>query len=139
MLKKYSLLVLALSIMIGINGSVRAQHVPVPRGGGGGGWQFLGSAHVDGNGDHDKINCHGKDTFRRLKIRVSGSPVQFDRINVVYGNHNSEPIPFRFRVGPGGDRTMDLRGGNRDIAYVEFWYQKASWASKPQISLYGQP
>ena len=64
---------------------------------------------------------------------------QFDRINVVYGNHNSEPLPFRFRVAPGGGREIDLRGGERDIAYVEFWYQKASWGSKPEVRLYGKP
>ncbi len=69
---------------------------------------------------------------------MTGSPVQFDRINVVYGNHNQEPIPFRFRVPPGAGRTIDLRGGNRDIAYVEFWYQKASWSAKPEVKLYGQ-
>jgi hypothetical protein len=121
-------LVLVSLLVLGACTSARAQH---------GGWQYLGSSHVDGGADHDQIKCRGKDTFRRLQIRVKGSPVQFDRINVVYGNHNSEPIPFRFRVASGGARTIDLRGGNRDIAYVEFWYQKASWGSKPEVRLYG--
>jgi hypothetical protein len=102
-------------------------------------WVYLGSTQIDGGVDHDKIKCHGKDTYRALEFRVTGSAVQFDRINVVYGNHNSEPLPFRFRVAPGGGREIDLRGGERDIAYVEFWYQKASWGSKPEVRLYGKP
>jgi len=89
--------------------------------------------------EHDKIKCHGKGTYRVLQFRVTGSAVQFDRINVVYGNHTSEPLPFRFRVAPGGGREIDLRGGERDIAYVEFWYQKASWGSRPEVRLYGKP
>jgi hypothetical protein len=104
----------------------------------GGRWVYLGSSQIDGGIDHDKIRCHGKDTYRALEFRVTGSAVEFDRINVVYGNHNSEPLPFRFRVAPGGGRAIDLRGGERDIAYVEFWYQKASWGSKPEVRLYGR-
>jgi hypothetical protein len=104
----------------------------------GGRWVYLGSSQIDGGVDHDKIRCHGKDTYRALQFRVTGSAVQFDRINVVYGNHNSEPLPFRFHVAPGGDRAIDLRGGERDMAYVEFWYQKASWGSKPEVRLYGK-
>ena len=105
-----------------------------------GGWVYLGSAHVDGGVDHDRINCHGKDTFRALRFQILGNAVQFDRINVVYGNHNTEPLPFRVRVAPGTmSRPLPLRGGERDIAYVEFWYQKASWANnKPEVKLYGQ-
>ena len=120
----------ALLSIFGIGNSASAQR---------GGWVHLGSTQVDGGVDHDKIKCHGKDTYRALQFRVTGSPVQFDRINVVYGNHNNEALPFRFRVAPGGTRAIDLRGGERDIAYVEFWYQKASWGSKPEVQLYGKP
>jgi hypothetical protein len=137
-MRRMSFIVGLSALLIGLSPSADTQ-VRLPRGGGGGGgWVHLGNSHVDGNADHDKINCHGKDTYRRLRIQVTGSPVQFDRINVVYGNHNQEPLPFRFRVTPGAGRTIDLRGGNRDIAYVEFWYQKASWSTKPEVRLYGQ-
>jgi hypothetical protein len=57
----------------------------------GGGWVSLGNAHVDGNTDHD-------------------------RINVVYGNHHTEAMPFRVRVAPGGSRRLTLPDGPRDIA-----------------------
>lgn len=104
---------------------------------GAGAWEMLGTSHVDGNQDHDKIMCHGKDTFRALKFRVAGSAVQFDRVNIVYGDHRTQPLPFRFRVAPGGTRTLDLPGANHDIAYVEFWYEKASWSTKPEVQLFG--
>jgi hypothetical protein len=108
-------------------------------GGGGGGWVMLGTSHVDGNNDHDKINCHGKDTYRSLKVRVTGSPVEFDRIIVEFGNHNRQTIPFRFAIASGSSRTTQLPGGARDLTSIEFYYRKASWASKPEVQLYGKP
>ncbi len=109
----------------------------IRRGGGAGGWVLLGTSHVDGNSDHDKIQCHGKDTYRALKLRVAGSTIQFDRLKVVYGNHQERTLPFRFRIAAGGTRTADLPGDERDIAYVEMWYEKASWSTKPEVQLFG--
>ena len=31
-------------------------------------WQLLGSKEVDGGVDHDKISCHGKETYRALQF-----------------------------------------------------------------------
>ncbi len=107
------------------------------RGPAAGGWVLLGTSHVDGNSDHDKIECHGKDMYRALKLHVAGSAIQFDRLRVVYGNHQERMLPFRFRVAAGGTRTADLPGEARDIAYVEMWYEKASWSAKPEVELFG--
>ena len=104
-----------------------------------GAWQELGSKKIEGKVDHDKIKCHGKDTFRALQFRVTGAAVQFDRITVEYGNHKTRTYPFRMLVPPNGvSPALDLVGGERDIANVEFWYQKASWGQKPEVRLYGR-
>src|SRR5262245_62912817 len=102
-------------------------------------WELLGTKEIEGRVDHDKINCHGKDTYTALQFRVSGAAVQFDRIVVEYGNHNRQPYPFRMLVrANGASRVLDLAGGERDITSVEFWYEKASWGKKPEVRLYGR-
>jgi len=104
-----------------------------------GAWQELGSKKIEGKVDHDKIKCHGKETFRALQFRVTGAAVQFDRITVEYGNHQTRTYPFRMLVPPNGvSSALDLVGGERDIANVEFWYEKASWGQKPEVRLYGR-
>jgi hypothetical protein len=135
MLRKYSTLFLVFLLALGFaaRGEAQIRH-------GGGGWQYLGNAHVDGNADHDKIACHGKDTFRALQLRVKGSAVHFDHVVVEYGNHTRDTLPVRRNIAAGASSgPIDLRGANRDIAFVEIWYQKGNWGTKPEVRLYGRP
>ena len=102
-------------------------------------WEHLGTKEIEGKFDHDKIKCRGKDEYRALQFRVRGAAVQFDRIQVEYGNHNTRAYPFRVLVPPNGSSpVLDLVGGSRDITNVEFWYEKASWGKKPEVRLYGR-
>jgi hypothetical protein len=94
---------------------------------------------IEGRVDHDKINCHGKDEYHALQFRVTGAAVQFDRVQVEYGNHHTRAYPFRMLVRANGTSpALDLIGGSRDIANVEFCYEKASWGRKPEVRLYGR-
>ena len=103
------------------------------------GWELLGTKSIEGRVDYDEIKCHGKDTYTALQFRVTGAAVQFDRVVVEYGNHNSRPYPFRRLVRPNGaSPVLDLVGGERDIATVKFWYEKASWGTKPEVRLFGR-
>lgn len=102
-------------------------------------WEQLGKKEIEGKVDHDKIKCHGKDTYRALQFRVNGAAVKFLRIQVEYGNHQTRAYPFQIVVPPGGSSpALDLVGGERDITNVEFWYEKASWGKKPEVRLYGR-
>jgi hypothetical protein len=123
--------VLAGLLILGVAGSVSAQR--------GAAWEQLGTKEIEGKVDHDKIKCHGKDTYRALQFRVSGSAVKFLRIQVEYGNHKTRAYPFQVLVAPNGSSpVLDLVGGDRDITNVEFWYEKASWGKKPEVRLYGK-
>jgi hypothetical protein len=116
-------------LILGLAGAVQAQR----------GWEHLGTKEIEGHVDHDKISCHGKETYRALQFRVSGAAVQFDRVVVEYGNHQTRAYPFRFRVPANGvSRVLDLAGGERDLTSVEFWYEKASWGKKPEVRLFGK-
>jgi hypothetical protein len=117
-------------LVLGVGASAAAQR---------GGWEHLGTKEIEGRVDHDKINCHGKDEYRALQFRVTGAAVQFDRVQVEYGNHQTRVYPFRMLVRANGvSRVLDLAGGYRDITNVEFWYEKASWGKKPEVRLYGR-
>jgi hypothetical protein len=104
-------------------------------------WMFLGDKHVDGHEDHDKISIGSKEgAFRQLQIRVKGAPVIFQRVVVHFGNGADEELQFRDRINAGGStKPLDLRGIDRIIKSVEFWYEKAHWGERrPTVELYGR-
>lgn len=104
-------------------------------------WIHLGDKHVDGKSDHDKISIGSSGgRFHQLQIRVEDADVDFQRVVVHFGNGEDEELQFRERINAGGQtRPMDLRGYNRFIKSVEFWYQKADWGSRrPTVRLFGR-
>jgi hypothetical protein len=104
-------------------------------------WIFLGDKHVDGHDDHDKISIGSKEgTFRQLQIRVKVAPVIFQRAVVHFQNGADEELQFRDRINAGGStKPLDLRGTDRVIKSVEFWYEKAHWGeARPTVELYGR-
>jgi hypothetical protein len=104
-------------------------------------WIHLGDKHVDGKSDHDKISIGSSEgRFRQLQIRVQDAPVDFQKVIVHFGNGADEELQFRQRIEPGTEtRAMDLRGYDRIIKSVEFWYEKADWGSKrPTVQLFGR-
>ncbi|HZS09450.1 MAG TPA: hypothetical protein VFD58_31765 [Blastocatellia bacterium] len=104
-------------------------------------WIYLGEANVDGRADHDRISV-GRDEgrFRRIQIRVERAPIEFQRVVVHYENGGDEELEIRDRIPAGGEtRAIDLRGGDRVIRSVEFWYARANWGSRrPKLRLYGR-
>jgi len=104
-------------------------------------WVYLGEANVDGNADHDRIKV-GRDDgrFHAIQIRVERAPIEFHRVVVHYGNGADEEIEIRNRIRAGEKtRVIDLRGNDRVIESVEFWYARARYDSaKPKLRLYGR-
>src|SRR5271166_5763611 len=133
MLRKKSTLILALLLAVFAMG--RLAHAGPQAGG----WMLLGTSHVDGKSDHDKIKCSDTGTFRAIQLRVSGGAVHFDKVIVRYGNGQSEEIALRDQIPAGGkSRQIDLPGARRAIDRVEFWYQKANWGNtRPAVTLFG--
>lgn len=104
-------------------------------------WIFLGDKHVDGHDDHDKISIGSKEgSFRQLQIRVKVAPVIFKRVVVHFGNGADEELQFAERINAGGaTRPLDLRGYERIIKSVEFWYEKVRVGERrPTVELYGR-
>lgn len=107
---------------------------------GGGRWEYLGEARVDGQADHDMIRVgRAEGRFSRIQIRVEGAPILFERVVVHYASGGDEEVNLRNRIPAGGQtRAIDLRGNDRAITGVEFWYAKTNYRSRqPRVRLYG--
>jgi hypothetical protein len=105
-------------------------------------WVLLGQTTVDGQRDFDRIalgRAEGK--FRSIQLRVIGAPVEFYRVVVRYGNGTSDEVEVRERIPAGGQtRAIDLRGDDRVINSVDFFYGKGNWryGARPRVALYGR-
>src|SRR5262247_2732940 len=104
-------------------------------------WVYLGQANVNGRVDRDRINVgRGRGRFQRIQIRVDRAPIEFYRVVVHYANGRSEEVDVRHRIPAGGQtRAIDLRGDERAIDSVEFFYARGRWGSgrEPRVRLYG--
>jgi len=104
-------------------------------------WRDVGSKEVDYKVDHDTLNVTGwKGDFRRIRIGVTRAPVKFFRVVITYGNGATEEIPVRSLIKAGGfTNVKDLRGGERVIKKVDFWYESESLnRQKALVTLYGR-
>jgi hypothetical protein len=103
-------------------------------------WLLLGTAHVDGQADHDNISVGIRDgRFRAVQLRVKGAAIEFMRVVIHYGDGEPEEIAVRDRIPAGGQtREIDLRGRDRYIRSVELWYARGSRDSRrPEVRLFG--
>jgi hypothetical protein len=105
-------------------------------------WIFLGETTVDGQRDRDRITIgRNEGMFQSIQLRVSGAPVEFQRVVVHYGNGTSEEVEIRDYIPAGGQtRAIDLRGDERVINSVDFLYSNARWrpGARPRVALYGR-
>ena len=107
----------------------------------GGGWVRLGKVTATHAADHDTIRVEGRnDDFRKLKFRVSDSPLNMRRIVVTYDNGGAEKLEVRENIPKGGEtRDIDLQGGTRSIRTIEFWYDtKGLFNGRADVTAYGR-
>ena len=140
----YMRLVLGLLLILSVGGAVSAQrpsrwssYTPQTYGR----WTYLGQANVNGRVDRDTISVgRGRGRFQRIQIRVDRAPIEFYRVVVHYANGRSEEVDVRQRIPAGGQtRAIDLRGDERAIDSVEFFYARGRWGYRrePRVRLYG--
>jgi hypothetical protein len=102
-------------------------------------WERLGTAHVDGNVDHDNIKVGMQDgRFHAIQLRVRGGAVEFQRVVIHYADGEPEEVAVREHIRDGGmTGPIDLRGNTRYIRSVELWYGRGGWRKRPEVQLYG--
>lgn len=87
-------------------------------------WTLLGERLVNDRLDRDAIPVTAaKGDYKSLVIRVKGASVDFKKVVVVYGNGERDEIELRNTIPAGGSsRVIDLKGRDRIIREIEFWY-----------------
>ena len=128
-MKKVVVSLFALTILLCLTPAMHAQ-----------GWVFLGSAHVDGQHDHDNISVGSNaGRYRFLQIRVVNAPIEFDHIVVHYGDGQAQTLEVRDVIRAGQRSRAIPLDGDRIVQSLELWYSKANPNSgKPQVNLWGQ-
>ncbi len=89
-------------------------------------WINLGSRKVNGLVDVDRINVGANwGRFRRIRLKVRGTPLFIARIVVEFGNGGEQVIRFNQLFLPGQSTgSLDLLGDQRFIKHVTFVYGK---------------
>jgi hypothetical protein len=114
--------------------------VSQPTGGGRGSWKLLGTVTANHTADHDAIHVVGPhDYFRQLKFKVTGSPLNLQRMIVTYDDGRPENMDVRENIPKGGEsRVIDLRGGKRKLKTIEFWYDTKGFLNgKADVTVFG--
>jgi hypothetical protein len=105
-------------------------------------WELLGQATVQGKADFDSIKVgRAEGRFQALQLRVTGGPVEFHRVIVHFANGQKDELEVREKIPAGGQtRAIDLKGNERAISSVDFFYGKGTWlpTRRPKVSLYGR-
>jgi hypothetical protein len=104
-------------------------------------WQKLGERAVDHREDHDQIMVtRTEGDFKRVQLRVKGSPVEIDNVKVTFGNGYTQDLDVRDRIKAGGStRAIDLQGDvkERVIRRVDFDYRTDAAGQKAVVELWG--
>src|SRR4051812_4396105 len=104
------------------------------------GWQKIGEITADLKVDKDAIAVLGKDKFKAIQLRVTDAPLQIYDLEVFFENGEKEDIQVRENLKAGGEtKTLDLKGGTREIKKVAFIYKTVENANndKAHVELYG--
>lgn len=105
-----------------------------------GGWEFLGSRMVDDRVDRDEIEVTAaKGDFKALKLVVKRRAVHILDMKVHFGSGGTQDVEVRQLIPAGGEtRVIDLRGSDRFIRKVVFWYEaKSLRGRKAEVHLWG--
>ena len=106
-----------------------------------GAWVRLGRVTATHAADHDRVKVEGRnDDFRKLKFRVTDSPLNVHKVVVTYDNGGQDRLDVRENIRKGGEtREIDLPGGQRSIRTIEFWYDtKGLFNGKADVIAYGK-
>jgi hypothetical protein len=135
-MKKITSILLITLLFIGLT-SFNDSEVPVSKKN----WVTLGSRTATKGADHDEILVTAaKGLFRKLKFKVTRSPVHVTNVKVVYANGSSENhiINKRFNAGE-HSRVLDLKGGKRIIRKIVFNYRTKIFAKgRARIIVFGK-
>jgi len=99
------------------------------------GWKLLGTRTVDYTIDRDVINLdESNEAITALKFTVKNGTLNMHKCTVHFADGDTKDIAFSEEVNKTNDgRVMDLKGSNRKIEKVTFWYDTKNSSDKKSI------
>lgn len=103
-------------------------------------WQQLGTHVVDYTLDYDVIPVtYKKGTFTSLKLRVTDGNINMHRCMITYENGDKQEIEIKHQFTANSEKVVDLKGNNRIIEKVTFWYDTKNASSrKAAVEVWGK-
>ena len=103
-------------------------------------WVKLGERTVNHAVDRDEIVVSAKKgVFKKIKLKVKRRRVTFRSVKVHFANGDVQDINLRHEIPAGGEtRNIDLKGKDRVIKKVVFWYVTTSnQGQRARVQLWG--
>ena len=104
------------------------------------GWTLLGTRTVDYTLDRDVVSITNNQIFSELKLMVKNGTLKMHKCTVHFEDGDTKDISFTDDVNKTNDgRILDLKGSNRTIEKVTFWYDtKNDSKNKSIVELWGK-
>lgn len=104
------------------------------------GWTLLGTRTVDYTLDRDVVAITDTQYFTELKFMVKNGTLNMHKCTVHFSDGDTKDIAFSDAVNKTNDgRILDLKGSNRTIEKVTFWYDtKNDSNNKSIVELWGK-
>lgn len=102
-------------------------------------WEKLGQGTASGRNDHDVVNVgRSEGTFRAIRFKVRNSSVRMTDV-VVHFTDGTKYSPGTRTVFSEGtvSNTIDLPGGRRGIASVNFRYSDGAGSGDGVVEVWG--
>jgi len=98
-------------------------------------WERLGEREATDKLDHDTIVVtSARGDFVAIKLTVHKRSVTFHRVVVHFRKGGDQEIEIHKNIPADGEtRVIDLRGGDRVIHSVDFWYEAKSLGGKKAV------
>lgn len=97
-------------------------------------WQLLGKQTVDYTLDYDAIPVTYKQgAFTTLRFAVADGSINVYRCMITFENGEKQEIEIKYQFTPGSEKIIDLKGNNRIIEKISFWYDTKNKSSKKAV------
>lgn len=105
------------------------------------GWRSLGTKTLNYKTDHDILDVQLRDgRFQQLRFVVRGGSLNMRKCVVHFENGGQQEIDLRHNFIPrSASRVVDLKGNNRIIERISFWYDtQNSSVKKATLTVFGK-
>ncbi|HEU4410174.1 MAG TPA: hypothetical protein VFS43_33270 [Polyangiaceae bacterium] len=109
-------------------------------GGGSQGWQKLGERTIDGNVDHDVIYVgNDRGPYSSVRFKAERSALEVYDLVITFNDNTTYRPPMRQTLNQNQTTgNIDLPGGRRYIARIDFHYRDLGGGRKGQLEAWGR-